>query len=46
MLTILISAIAGAGGMAAAVRWVKPIRDVIVKPQDGGGGGPPPIKPD
>ena len=37
MLAILLSALAGAGGMAAAVRYIKRVRDVVVIQ---GGGGP------
>ena len=37
---LILSAIAGAGGMAAAVRWVPMIRGVVVPTKVGGGGGP------
>lgn len=32
----LLLILAGAAGMGAAVRWVKPVRDIIVRPQEGG----------
>lgn len=41
MLTIILSALAGAAGMGAAVRWVRPVRDLIV-PNGSGGPGPNP----
>lgn len=36
MIELILAAIAGAAGMAGAVRWVRPVRDVIVRPQEGG----------
>lgn len=42
-LYLMLSAIAGAGGMAAAVRWVPMVRGVVV-PTAGGGGGPKPVR--
>lgn len=42
MLELILAAIAGAAGMGAAVRWVKPVRDIVVRPQEG---GPRPVTP-
>lgn len=36
MFELLLAAIAGGAGMAAAVRWVKPVRNLIVRPTEGG----------
>lgn len=45
MLTVylILSAVAGAGGMAAAVRWMPSVAARIVRPT--GGGGPRPVVP-
>lgn len=39
-LYLILSVIAGAGGMAAAVRWVPMVRSVIVPTGRGGPGAP------
>ncbi len=46
MLTIILSALAGAAGMGAAVRWVRPVRDLVVQPFGSGGPGPNPPPPE
>ena len=35
MLTFIIAALGGAGAMAAAVRYVRPVRERIVRAEDG-----------
>lgn len=45
MLELFFAAIAGAAGMGAAVRWVRPVRDLVV-PNGSGGPGPNPPPPE
>jgi hypothetical protein len=40
ILYIILAATGGAGGMAAAVRWLPRVRDAIVRPAGRGGPGP------
>lgn len=43
MFELILGLIAGAAGMGAAVRFVRPVRDLVVKPSEGGPKPQPPV---
>ncbi len=46
MFELILGLLAGAAGMGAAVRFVRPVRDAVVGTQGSGGPGPNPPPPE